>query len=194
MSSEDNLPDIPVGVDNHSEDLSKATTEVEAKVHVDTKSDNNGTVSNTHINSNGMEIDPITSEKRDVVSSFSKQVSIDTGGVGSSASGSSMGHSTIKETGGSFVVRMASGTEETSRLPARYSQRSLKKRPSLMQRLSRESSLSLQESWRSKSATTRLKNKKNYISYHNITYTVPQGRFYQKKSSKVILNNIRLVS
>ncbi|XP_065904844.1 broad substrate specificity ATP-binding cassette transporter ABCG2-like isoform X3 [Dysidea avara] len=54
----------------------------------------------------------------------------------------------------------------------------------------KDSGLSVQESWRKKNATVRLKNSKNFVSFHNIYYTIPQGYFWQRKPPKVILNNV----
>ena len=57
--------------------------------------------------------------------------------------------------------------------------------------LRQDSSLSFQDSWRKKDATVRQKSSKNFVSFHNIYYTVPQGRFWEHKPPKVILNNVR---
>lgn len=208
MSAED-LPGVPVGTADDSEDVSKAAIEVQAEVHADAevhaevevhtdaKADQNGgTIRDTHANSNGTELDPIASEERDVLGPLTKQTSTDTTGIVSVGSGTSVTYSAGKEKDDSFVVQMTSNpgdTEKTPQSPKYTRMASLKKQPSLLRRFSQDSSLSLQQSWRTKSGQTRLKNKKNYISYHNITYTVPQGRFFQKKSPKVILNDIRLV-
>ena len=199
MSSEDTtLPNVPVdtaGDDTagDTEDTNKAPIEVQAEVYVDAKPEDDGTVPNdAHSHSNGTEIDPIASEESDVLAPLAKQVSTETTGRVSLDSGNSVTFSPAKEKDDSFVVQMS----EPGKTPPspRYShQRALSRRTTLMSMFSRDSSLSLQESWRTKSATTRLKNKKNYISYHNITYTVPQGWFFQDKPPKLILNNIRLV-
>jgi len=55
----------------------------------------------------------------------------------------------------------------------------------------RDSSLSVQHIWRKRNATVRMKNSKNFVSFHNIHYTIPQGYFWQRKPPKVILNNVR---
>ena len=198
MSSEDTLPDIPADAAGDTEDVSNAPIEVQAEVHVDAnvdaKPEDNGTeTNNAHAHSNGTEIDPIASEESDVLAPLAKQMSTEPTRRVSSDSGNSVTFSTPKEKGDSFVVQM-SDSEKTPPSPKYSHQRRLTKRPTLMSMLTRDSSLSLQESWRTRSATTRLKSKKNYISYHNITYTVPQGFFFQDKPPKLILNNIRLVS
>ena len=63
-----------------------------------------------------------------------------------------------------------------------------RQRPSMLRR---DSGFSLQESWRKRDATVRVKSSKNFVSFHNIYYTVPQGYFWQHKPPKVILNNVR---
>ena len=194
MMSSEALSGVPVDVVGGAEDLSKTAVEVQAEVHTDAKPDENGTISDTHINSNGTELDPIESEERDVLAPLTNQISNENTGIVSMGSGTSVTYSAGND---EFVVQMkqvGSSTEKTPPSP-KYSRMSLRRRqPSLLRRFSQESSLSLQESWRSKSAHTRLKHSKNNISFHNITYTVPQGRFFQKKPPKVILNNIRLVN
>jgi len=55
----------------------------------------------------------------------------------------------------------------------------------------RDSGLSVQHSWRKRNATVRMKSSNNFVSFHNIYYTVPQGYFWQRKPPKVILNNVR---
>ncbi|XP_065904848.1 broad substrate specificity ATP-binding cassette transporter ABCG2-like isoform X2 [Dysidea avara] len=54
----------------------------------------------------------------------------------------------------------------------------------------KDSGVSVQESWRKRNSTVRLKNSKNFVSFHNIYYTIPQGYFWQRKPPKVILNNV----
>ena len=205
MSSEDTLPGVPADAAGDAKDVSKTLTEFQAKVyvdaHVDAKPKNNGMeLNNACAHSNGTEIDPIASEESNVPAPLAKQMSIEpTGHVGLD-SGNSVTFSNPKEKSDSFVVQMLD-SENTPPLPRHSCQRRLSKWPTLMSMFSRdssmslqESSLTLQESWRTRSATTRLKSKKNYISYHNITYTVPQGLFFQDRPPKLILNNIRLVS
>lgn len=195
MSSEDNtLSGVPVDAAGDTEDVNKAPIEIQAEVHVDANpEDNNNTVPNdAHSHTNGTEIDPIASEANDVLAPLAKQVSTEATRRVSSDSGNSVTFSPAKERDNSFVVQL-SEPEKTPSSPRHSHQRVLSRRTTLMSRFTRDSSLSLQESWRTKSATTRLKNKKNYISYHNITYTVPQGWFFQHKPPKLILNNIRLV-
>ena len=201
MSSKD-LPGVPSGTDDDSEDANKvievqAEVHIDAEIHTDAKPDNIGTIRDTHINSNGTELDPISSEERDILAPLTKQTSTDTTGIVNVGSGTSITYSVDKEKDKPFVVQMTSIPGNTEKTPAspKYTRTvSIKKQPSLLRRLSsQESSLSLQETWRTKSGQTRLKNKKNFISYHHITYTVPQGRFFQKKTPKVILNDIRLV-
>jgi len=57
--------------------------------------------------------------------------------------------------------------------------------------LRRGSSLSVQDSWRKKFSSIRVKSSKNFVSFHNIYYTIPQGYFWRHKPAKVILNNVR---
>ena len=201
MSFEDtsSLPGVPSGVVNDLEDVNKAPIEVQAEVHVDATKSNDNNTSDNHVNSNGTEIDPLVSEEKDVIPPLSKQISKESmGNVPSVGSGNSMTYSAPRSGDDSFVVQMTQGRDGSVKTPpsSRYSRRAqIKKRPSMLQRLSlRESQLSPQESWRKKSSTTRIKNHKNYISYHNITYSVPQGWFFQHKPPKVILNNIRSIS
>ena len=194
-SSKDTLSGIPVDVAGEAGDISQSSIQVEAVVHVDAKPEDEGnTVSNNvHANSNGMEIDPIASEEADVVAPLSKQISSEAPKYVRMDSSNSVTFSpTVKERTGSFSVQMKDG-EITPTSPHKYSRQRNTSRRSVMRAFSRTSSLSLQESWRSRSATTRIISKKNYISYHNITYVVPQGWFFQDKPPKVILNNIRFV-
>ena len=200
MSSKD-LPGVPSSTEDDSEDASKvievqAEIHTDAEIHMDAKPDNVGTIRDTHTNSNGTELDPIASEERDILTPLTKQTSTDTTGIINVGSGTSVTYSADKENDEPFIVQMTSipdNTEKTLPSPKYTQMASIKKQPSLLRRISQESSLSLQETWRTKSGQTRLKNKKNFISYHHITYTVPQGRFFQKKTPKVILNDIRLV-
>ena len=180
---------LPVGMSSDSEDLRKAKVEVQAKARFD----DSNTMYNTYINLNGIEIDSVSSGNKVVLIPPSKQISSETAKIASLVFGNTLTRS-AGEQDNAFVVQMTVGTsiKEKSLLSPLYSQSSLTRQNSLLRR---GSSLSRQESWRTKSSRTRTKNRKNYISYHNITYTVPQGWFFQKKKPpKVILNNIRLVA
>ena len=157
--------------------MSKTSVE---EVHTDAKPDNNGTISDTHVHMNDIELDPIPPEEKD-----SK-----TTGVTNAATRSS----TAKEADNIFVVQLKTSASNKERALSIHSQRSIRRRTSLARKASVTGSLARQESWRTKSSRTHIKNKKNYISYHDITYTIPRGRFFQKIPPKVILNNLRLVS
>ena len=171
------FPDALIDVVNDSGNLSKTPAE---EVHTDAKPDNNGTVFDTHNHMNDIELDPISPEERDNRAS----------GVANAVTHSSP----AKEADNIFVVQLKTSASNKERALSIHSQRSLRRRTSLPRKISATGSLVRQESWRTKSSGTRIMNKKNYISYHDITYTVPQGRFFQKKLPKVILNNIRLVT
>ena len=171
------FPDALIDVVNDSENMSKTSVE---EVHTDAKPDNNGTVSDTHIHLNDIELDPILPEKGD-----NRTVGITNAATGSSA---------VKEADSVFVVQLKTSASNKERALSIHSQRSIRRRTSLARKASVTGSLARQESWRTKSSRTHIKNKKNYISYHDITYTIPQGRFFQKIPPKVILNNLRLVS
>ena len=177
MSSE-GISSVPA---SDLEDLSKNSIKVEAEVHSNVQPD--GGITDARVNSNGIEIDSISSEDKVVFIPPSKQASNETTGATSSASSNPAANSADKEKGNAFVVQMT---------PRKLSQHSLKKQTSMLLRRG-SSRLSRKESWRTRASGTRIKNRKNYISFHNITYTVPQGWFFQKKPPKVILNNIRLV-
>lgn len=206
MSSEDtsplpgtsSLPGVPENVVNGSENVAKTPIEVQADVHVGANRPNNTTPTGQG-NPDGTEIDPILAEEKDVLVPLKKQTSNMSAGVlpsqSSLGSGNAVSFSAVKETEGSFVVQMKDGTEEKPTPPSpRYARMTPTKRPSLLRRLSsQESQLSLQESWRKKDGTTRIKSVKNYISFHNITYAVPQGWFFQQKPPKIVLNNVRSV-
>ena len=163
------------------EDLSKNSIKVEAEVHSNVQPD--GGTTDARVNSNGIEIDSISSEDKVVFIPPSKQAFNETTGATSSASSNPAANLADKEKGNAFVVQMT---------PRKLSQHSLKKQTSMLLRRG-SSRLSRKESWRTRASGTRIKNRKNYISFHNITYTVPQGWFFQKKPPKVILNDIRLV-
>ena len=182
---------LPTGMTNDSENLSKVIIEVQAEAHLDARPNDSNTIYDTFINSNGLEVDSISSEDRAVLIPPPKQISHDTAKVASLAFGNPLANSVGQEDS-AFVIQMTVGTniKEKPLLSPLYSQRSLTRQKSL---LHRGSSLSRQESWRTKSSRARIKNRQNYISYHNITYVVPQGWLFQKKPPKVILNNIRLV-
>jgi len=93
------------------------------------------------------------------------------------------------------IVRMISVDSTTSNPsstpkspPSRRGTNQSRRKPSLFRR---DSGLSLQDSWRKKAATVRVKSSNNFVSFHNVNYTVPQGYFWQHKPPKVILNNVR---
>ena len=181
-------------VTDGSEDTVKSLIEVQAEIHV--YANNYAISDSSSINPNDTEIDPIVVKENPL----SKQMSNERLQSQSSVtSDSSVSFSVVKEKYGEFVVQMTDSKDsvrKTPPLPRRYiSQRSrINKRPSLLRKLSRDSSFSPQEGWRKRNSTTRLKSKKNYISFHNIVYTVPQGWFFQHKPPKVILNNVRSVA
>ena len=181
MSSEDTLLRATFGAGDDTDDLG---IKVQADVHVE----DDGKISDTNIHSSGTEIDPIGSEERDVLDALSNQVSNEITGIAPSqislACGTSGSCSSDNEEGDSIIVQMTSSTT------GKAAQNSVKGKA---RQFSRGNQLTPKESWGTKIATTRLKNTKNYISYHNITYTVPQGWFFQDKPPKVILYNVRLV-
>ena len=200
------------------EDLSKNLIKVQAEARSNAQSDDSTTEIDDHVNPNGIEIDPVSSEDKVVFTLPSKQTSNETAGATSLVSGSPVANcnSVGKEKDNMFVVQMTVGAstpiansagkgennafivqmtvgssaKEKALVSRMSTQWSLRRQPSLLRR---GSTLSRQESWRTKASGTRIKNKKNYISFHNIIYTVPQGWFFQKKPPKVVLNNIRLV-
>ena len=49
-------------------------------------------------------------------------------------------------------------------------------------------------SWRTRESSTQVVNSSNFISFHNITYTLTERRFLQSLPPKAILNNVRFVS
>lgn len=178
MSSDDTLLRAPVGVAYNKEDdlVSVPPDKVQAEfVYVDTKPEDDGTVSDTNIHSSGMEIDHIniTFEERNVSVTVSDQISSGITDIIPSQYALDCGLS------GSD----SSDCEESD---------SFKGQSTQVRKFSQGASLVPKESWRTKIASTRLKSTKNYISYHNITYSVPQGWFFQNKPLKRILNNIRL--
>lgn len=151
MSSKD-LPGVPSGTDDDSEDKNKAVIEVQVEVHADAEvhsepePDNVGTIRDAHANSNGTELDPIASEEMDVLAPLTKQISTDATGVVSVGSGTSVTYSSDKEKDEPFMVRMTSipdDTEKTPQSPKYNRMAQIKKQPSLLRRLSQESSLSL---------------------------------------------------
>ena len=175
---------LPVGMSSDSEDLSKVKAEVQAKAQSNTIYNNN------YVNSpNGIEIDSISSSEKVVLIPSSKQISSETVKNSSLFFVNPLAYSAAEQDN-AFVVQMTVGTstKEKSLLSSMYSQGPLTRQKSLLFRRNR------QESWRTKSCRIRIKNRKNYISYHNITYMVSQGWFFQNKPPKVILNNIRLVA
>ena len=175
MSSEDTLLRVSVGV---ADDLVTTPSEVQVQVLVDAKLEYDGTVSDTIIHSSDTELDRTVSEERDVLVSPSNQVSNEITGIVLSqdtmACGISGSCPSDKEESNLCIVQVANSTTEKV--------------------FSRGTLLTPKESWRTRIATTRLKDTKNYISYHNITYTVSRGWFFQDKPPKVILNNVRLVT
>ena len=199
------------------EDSSKHLIKVQADgVHCNAQSNDKAIVVDDHVNPNGIEIDPVSSEDKVVFIPPSKKTSSETTGATSLVSVSPVANSAGKEKDNAFVVQITVGrsipiaksagkekdntfvvqmtvgasTKEKALFSRMSTQWSLRRQPSLLRR---GSVLSRQESWRTKASGTRIKNKRNYISFHNITYTVPQGWFFQKKPPKVILNDIRLV-
>ena len=164
---------------------------IQAEIHSNVQLDDSTT--DTHVNSNGIEINSISPEDKVIFIPPLRQASKEATAAASSASGNPVPNSPDKEKDNTFVVQMTVGMSTRKKVHSTrmHSQRSLRRYTSL---LHKGSSLSWQESWRTKSSGTRIKSKKNYISFHNITYTVPQGWFFQKKPPKVILNSIRLVA
>ena len=49
-------------------------------------------------------------------------------------------------------------------------------------------------SWRTRESSTQVVNSSNFISFHNISYTISKRRYLRKLPPKVILNNVRFVS
>ena len=181
------------------EDLNKAPISVQLDVCMDSKPAN--PTLNGQANSGGMEIDHVFSDEKDVLVSLPKQTfNMSTERLTSQSSlnsGNAVSLSIVKEKEGSFVVQMIDNTEKATSLSSRYTKLSPTKRPCLLCRLSLQDKVfSRQDSQRRsrKDVATHLKDVKNYISFHNITYTVPQGWFFQHKPPKVILNNVRLVT
>ena len=171
-----------------SEDLTKTSIKVQAEVHLNDQPD--GSTTDSQVNSNGIEIDSVCSE--DIVAFIppSKQASDENTRATGSASGCSVVNSADKEKGNAFVTQLiVEETHSTQMLP----QGSLERLTSTLLRRG-DSQLVLQENWRRKASGTCIKNRENYISFHDIMYTVPQGWFFQKKCPKIILNNIRLVA
>ena len=193
MSSENTSspPGIPENAVSALEDLDKAPIPVQLDAH--------NPIPNGQDNSGGM--NHVFSEEKDVLVSLPKQTfNMSTESLTSQSSlnsGNAVSLSIVKEKEGSFVVQMIDNTEKATSLSSRYTKLSPTKRPSLLCRLSLQDKMfSRQESQRRprKDAGTFLKDVKNYISFHNITYTVPQGWFFQHKPPKVVLNNVRLVT
>jgi len=101
-----------------------------------------------------------------------------------------------KKERGTVIVRMKSssstpGTPKSPKSPdtPKSPGTGLSRRKSSF--LRQDSNLSFQDSWRKRDATVRQKSSKNFVSFHNIYYTVPQGRFWEHKPPKVILNDVR---
>ena len=178
MSSDDTLLRAPVGVAYNKEDLvSVPPDKVQAEfVYVDTKPEDDGTISDTNIHSSGMEIDHINIafEERNVSVTVSDQISSEITEIVPSRYALNCG---------------LSGSDSSDREESD----SFKGQSTKVRKFSQGASLVPKESWRTRIASTRLKSTKNYISYHNITYSVPQGWFFQNKPLKRILNSIRLV-
>ena len=184
MSSDDTLLRASVGAsvgmaDDTEDDLGTAPTEIQVEfAHVDAKPEDDSTVSDTNIHSSGMEIDHINNvfEERNASVTLSDQVS----------------NEITKIVPNRYTL--ACGTSGSDSSDQEESD-PFKRQSTRVRKFSKGASLVPKESWRTRIASTRLKNAKNYISYHNISYTVPQGCnwFFQRKPPKMILNNVRLV-
>lgn len=48
-------------------------------------------------------------------------------------------------------------------------------------------------SWRTRESSTQVVNSSNFISFHNISYTISERRYLRSLPPKVILNNVRFV-
>ena len=132
------------------------------------------------------------SEKSDEIVPLAKPLTTESSGRLTSQ-GSMISDQESRKGRSSAIVRMVSSdsTAPPSTPKSRMSRRGtgLSRRKTSLFR--RDSGLSLQESWRKKDATVRLKSSNNFVSFHNVNYTVPQGYFWQHKPPKVILNNVR---
>lgn len=49
-------------------------------------------------------------------------------------------------------------------------------------------------SWRTRESSTQVVNSSNFISFHNITYTISENRWCKRFLHKVILSNVRSVT
>lgn len=49
-------------------------------------------------------------------------------------------------------------------------------------------------SWRTRDSSTQVVNSSNFISFHNITYTISKQKMLKKLPPKVILSNVRFVT
>ena len=49
-------------------------------------------------------------------------------------------------------------------------------------------------SWRTRESSTQVVNSSNFISFHNISYTINERRYLRNLPPKAILNNVRFVS
>ena len=54
-------------------------------------------------------------------------------------------------------------------------------------------SRSSEGSWRTRESSTQVVNSSNFISFHNITYTISGYKMFKKLPPKVILSNVRFV-
>jgi len=150
--------------------------------------------------SKGIEIDPISQparspesitevdaggEEDDKIAPLATPLVSDTSGRLTSQSSVTSDQQESKRERGTMIVRMASKDSSGPSTPSGL----IRRKSSIFRRS--DSGLSLQESWRKKDATIRQKSSKNFVSFHNIFYTVPQGYFWQHKPPKVILNNVR---
>ena len=154
----------------------------------------------------GIELDPIdrpshspesitegvTGEENDEIVPLAKPLTTDTPEKLTSQTSVTFDPESTKERD-TVIARM---TSTDSSAPSTPKSPLSKRSPGISRQISsallrRDSNLSVQESWRKKSASVRLKSSNNFVSFHNICYTVPQGYFWQHKPPKVILNDVR---
>ncbi|XP_065904845.1 broad substrate specificity ATP-binding cassette transporter ABCG2-like isoform X4 [Dysidea avara] len=153
----------------------------------------------------GIELDPIdrpshspesitegvTGEENDEIVPLAKPLTTDTPEKLTSQTSVTFDPESTKERD-TVIARM---TSTDSSAPSTPKSPLSKRSPGISRQISsallrRDSNLSVQESWRKKSASVRLKSSNNFVSFHNICYTVPQGYFWQHKPPKVILNDV----
>ena len=133
-----------------------------------------------------------TGEENDEIAPLAKPLTTDTSGKLTSQSSVMFDQESLKERDSmiAWMTSNDSSVPSTSKSPlSRHGSRLSRQISSTLFR--RDSSLSVQESWRKKDATGRVKSSNNFVSFHNIYYIVPQGYFWQHKPPKVILNNVR---